>query len=458
MNELKVGLLAIAAMVAVAYMSFKVTSNQSGFGEYVPYRTIMEDASGIFPKTPIKIAGIKAGRITSIELQGNKALIGFEVLKSVKISKGAKIKVRSVGFLGDKYIDIIVAPDEPMLAANSFIVSEIGDGMEELVKNAGDVLKDVKIIVRSLKTSLAPEGEDSPITNILNSTKDMVEDLRTASSDLKEIMSTNKGDLRQIVANIKEITEQIGYQVDAANKDSLVADMKQIKPVLDNVKKVSEDLRDVMERIRRGEGTLGKLLVDETISDEVRETLAGVKKMVNKVDSIQTEMSAFTGINTTGSARTDAGLKIYPSPERFYLLGLSTSEMGVVNENETTTIENGVESVKTTKTRDKDSLLFNIQLGRKYHNWQFRGGLIESSGGVGLDYELKRIQTVLSAELFDYSKDVGPNLRLSSEMFIWNVIYSKIALEDVAYDFNVTVGAGLRFTDEDIKGLLGFFL
>ena len=50
MNEFKVGILAITSMIALAYMSLKITSNQSGFGEYTEYRTIVPDATGIFPK------------------------------------------------------------------------------------------------------------------------------------------------------------------------------------------------------------------------------------------------------------------------------------------------------------------------------------------------------------------------------------------------------------------------
>ncbi len=77
MNEFKVGLLALATIASVIVMSIKVTSNQSGFGEYITYRTIIRDASGIFPKTPIKVAGINAGRIKQIELADNNAVITF---------------------------------------------------------------------------------------------------------------------------------------------------------------------------------------------------------------------------------------------------------------------------------------------------------------------------------------------------------------------------------------------
>ena len=106
MSELKVGLLALSAMISVVFMSLKITSNQSGFGDYTTYRTIIKDASGIFPKTPIKVAGINAGRIKQIELQDNSALITFEVLNRVKITTGSKLRMKSVGFLGDKYLEM----------------------------------------------------------------------------------------------------------------------------------------------------------------------------------------------------------------------------------------------------------------------------------------------------------------------------------------------------------------
>jgi len=66
LNPLKVGLLTLAAMASVVVMSLKITSNQSGFGKHVTYKTKMEDAAGILEKTPIKVAGINAGRIKSI--------------------------------------------------------------------------------------------------------------------------------------------------------------------------------------------------------------------------------------------------------------------------------------------------------------------------------------------------------------------------------------------------------
>jgi phospholipid/cholesterol/gamma-HCH transport system substrate-binding protein len=101
-----------------------------------------------------------------------------------------------------------------------------------------------------------------------------------------------------------------------------------------------------------------------------------------------------------------------------------------------------------------------LQLGRQVHNWVFRGGLIESTGGIGADYELTDWGSKFSMEVFDYRDDIGPNLRFSSEHQIYNVLYGRIRVEDLLEDRtrSATFSLGLKFSDEDLRGLLGFFL
>ena len=112
------------------------------------------------------------------------------------------------------------------------------------------------------------------------------------------------------------------------------------------------------------------------------------------------------------------------------------------------------------KERKKDQWRFDVQLGRKIHNWTFRGGLIESTGGLGIDYNLESWEQRFSLEVFDYSddRDFGVNLRISTQIQMWNVLYGKLAIEDFLEDNrSATISAGLRFNDEDLKGLIGFF-
>ena len=456
-NEFKVGLLALASIAAVIIMSFKVTSNQSGFGEYVTYRTIIRDASGIFPKTPVKVAGINAGRIKKIELAENNAVITFEVLQSVIITKDSQLKIKSVGFLGDKYIEINIGDSSERLQVNGFISSNEGGGMESLIQDSSTILKDVKEIVGALKESLAPDNQEPPIKKILGDVTELLDNTKKATASLKRMMEGNEEQINRIVANIDKFSADIAYQANNQNKDSAMSD---VKVILANAKNISKDLEGIISHVKAGRGTVGKLLVEEQIADEVQQTLSGVNRLVNRFNNIRSELEVYSGANTNYGSESTLALRLYPAPERFYQFGVVTSEYGPDTETITTRNLNGVESVEYKNEQTKDSFRFNFQIGRQVHNWVFRGGLIETTGGIGLDYQLRDWGSKFSLDVFDYRDDIGPNIRFSTEQQIYNVLYGRVRIEDMLEKDtrSATISLGLKFTDEDLRALLGFFL
>jgi phospholipid/cholesterol/gamma-HCH transport system substrate-binding protein len=461
LNELKVGLFALASIVSVIFMSIKVTQNQSGFGSYISYKTVVDDAAGIFTRSPIRVAGINAGRIKEINLNKNQAIIEFEVLEEVSVSKDSILKIRSVGFLGDKYLEIYMGESKERLPEGSLIPSISGGGMEDLTKDAGELIKDLKDVMVGVKEALAPENGMKPLVDIRNNIVTITEDIKEVTGSIKSLITTNEGKLNDTLDNIYKVSKSLEFHLNEINKESLMSDFKKIGPVLDDIKSMSNDLKLVVSDLKAGKGTIGRLLRDDKVIDQVSETIAGVQRMVNKVDSIQTELSLFTAVNTETDNKSDLALRIYPSPERFYHLGITTSEYGPVEETEYTNTVNNVQTRELRSERKKDSFRFNIQIGRKIQNWSFRAGLIESSGGIGVDYWWPNAGTEFTFEVFDYREDLGPNLRLASSIHLWNVFYLKLALEDLVSKNNeqsATLGAGLKFTDEDLKGLIGFFL
>lgn len=455
MNEFKVGLLALATMASIVFMSLKVTSNQSGFGEYVLYKTIISDASGIFPKTPIKVAGINAGRIRKIELLGNKALITFEVLSNIKVTVNSLLKIKSVGFLGDKFLEIYIGNQKEMINENGFIISEEGGGMENIVRDTSVVLEDVKIIINSIKNSLVPAGEEAPLSIIVRDTEKLVSSMQKVTQNLEEMIVSNRDDLESMMGNFNKFAQNLAFQSDDAAADSA---MSQVNTILGNVDSISNNVELLVENVNKGQGTIGKFLVDDGIANNIEKSLNGVNKLLGRVDAVRTELAVFSGVNSYSGSYTDARIKVLPSPERFYLLGASTSKFGIETVTHESTINNGVENNVITKVKEEDTFRFNIQLGRKIHQLSLRGGIIESTGGLGADYDFSLFRSRITMDIFNYRKSLGPNLRFASEFQMWNVIYGKLVLDDVILDRrNATISAGIRFNDEDLKGIMGFF-
>jgi phospholipid/cholesterol/gamma-HCH transport system substrate-binding protein len=456
LNPLKVGLLTLAAMASVVVMSLKITQNQSGFGKHVQYQTVLTDASGIFEKTPIKVAGINAGKIKKIQLTGNKALITFEILEDIKITPSAKLKIKSVGLLGDKFIDMDLGDQSgDRLPKDSILITEDGEGIDGIAKDASAVLKDVKEITSSIKEAL----KDDQGRNVI---KDIVANMNEVTSSLKRITTSNEDKISKIVDDIEALSSQLAHETDRYQKDSFMADLAKIGPILDKVDDTVEDLKLIVADVKEGKGTVGKLLRDDAVVDQVSQTLSSVNRLVNRINNIEADIGLSTGANTLTGSDTRFDLDIYPAPERFFRLGVVTNQFGPQNETEidTYTTENGTETKKTVREVNKSDFKFNFQIGRRIQRWALRAGLIESTGGVGIDYFIPDFGIRTGIEMFDYQKDAGPNLRFYSEVKIWNVLFTRIAGEDlISKDGkqSATISLGLRFTDQDLAALIGIF-
>lgn len=445
-------------MASIVVMSLKITSNKSGFGEYVTYKALLNDASGIFEKSSIKVAGINAGRIKKIELNGSQgALVTFEMLEEVKLTNNSKLKIKSVGLLGDKFLDVVLGDQTAeRLPPDSMIPAESGEGIEELSKDAGEVLREVKEIAKTIKESLRDEQGKNMIKQIISNINDI-------TGSLKRLSTGNEDKINQIVDDVKAISEQLAFETDRYQKDSLMGDLSKIGPILDKADVAVSDLKTIIGDLKDGKGTVGKLLRDDAVVDQVSQTLSSVNRLVNRINNIEADIGLSTGANTRTGTDTRFDLDLYPAPERFFRLGIITNEFGPQTETETdtyTSTNDGPETKTTSRKVDKSDFKFNFQIGRRIQRFGLRAGLIESTGGVGVDYFFPDWGVRTGVELFDYQKNAGPNLRLMTEIKLWNVLFTRIAGEDLISkdgQQSATISLGLRFNDQDLAALIGLF-
>ncbi len=455
LNPLKVGLLTLAAMASVVVMSLKITSNQSGFGSHIEYKTMLKDASGIFEKTPIKVAGINAGRIKKIELVGSEALVTFEIQEKVLVTPNAKLKIKSVGLLGDKFIDMDLGEgSDQRLKEGSLLATTSGGGFDDLSKDASAVLKEVKDIAVTIKEALRDEKGENVVRKIMANIDDI-------TSSLKRVTTGNETKLNQIVEDVRAVAQQLAFETDRYQKDSLMADLSKIGPILDKTDAAVSDLKVIIADVKDGKGTVGKLLRDDAVVDQVSQTLSSVNRLVNRINNIEADIGLSTGANTRQGSDTRFDIDIYPAPERFFRLGIVTNEFGPQNERKSetyTSVNNGDETKTNTRKINKSNFKFNLQIGRRIQRYGLRAGLIESTGGVGLDYYFPAWGTRSGIEMFDYQKDAGPNMRVFTEVKLWNVLFARVAGEDlVSKDGkqSATISLGLRFNDQDLAALIG---
>jgi len=200
------------------------------FGQDEGYRVLvkLDSAAGLLKDTPVKVLGVTKGRVESLELDGNKALVTMRMPREFALPEDSLIYVRSEGLLGERYIEV-----KPGTAASP----AVGDG--------GELLQG------------APPAD--------------IDQLFTELSD--------------VAAGIKNLTQIVtapaeSFTGEAAQKGAL-------QSIISNLEETSRSLNTVSKRLEQGEGTLGKLLTDEAVYNELTKTLTDIRSAVQKISSSQ---------------------------------------------------------------------------------------------------------------------------------------------------------------------------
>ena len=152
--ETLVGLLIISGVVLVIYSSIKVTGFKDFQGEGIIVYAYFEDVTGLSPKTAVRIAGIKVGRIELISLDGNRAKVSMLIFSGYQIPVDSKATIKSLGLLGDKYVEISTGVANIQLQDGEIIATQNAKGLENAIENLTDLSASLKRIAEKNESDI----------------------------------------------------------------------------------------------------------------------------------------------------------------------------------------------------------------------------------------------------------------------------------------------------------------
>lgn len=513
----RVGLLVLAGIASFFVLLSYIA--RPGYGEGDSYRVLatFRDASGIGPQSRVLIAGIEVGIVESVSLTRDaRALVSLRIRDDVPLFADARLAKRSSSLLGDFVLDLHPGtPELPELGDGGRIENvAVQGGVEDVFATLGDVTRDIQDVTRSLKELLASEQGVGSIKEIIASMNDVAQglnqtvqmaggrldsilgDVEALSHDLRTLAAGQQDDVAHIVANIRLFSEQANRvlasieAIVGSNQGDLRASVSGLHDTLGELKKTLqgaqsmvatvertvEDTRAVVARVERGEGTLGKLLVDDSIAVKLDRTLTDMNRLAVPFDGLQANVNVreevhwapwIEGTHPKGKASVRVTLVPGADSLNFYGLELVGEPRGKTSSQIVRrSAPDGSSSVETISTTTEE-LKFSAFFGRRFGPAAVRVGLMESTGGVGGDLWLAGNQLQLSLDAFDWSNPEHgfPRLRASGQWIFLDHFYLGVGFDDVLNRTVVGngrllsgpdafVSAGLTFSDETLKALL----
>lgn len=447
--ELKVGLLVVTVAALIAYMSMQVSENPTYFGRANKAWFLLNDASGLVKGSQVKSAGIPVGTIKDITLQDGQARIDLNLKKDFQLYVSASANIKSQGVLGDKHVALSPgSPTDPPLPPGGQILNVRDKGsLDNVVSQVGDIAGSLKDTAEALREAVLEDGTRKHVLGRI------VSNIEKLTQDLSEISSENKGKINSIIAQVDRVTKSLDDILNADGDESLKAQIKRTMTRLDSAMK---NVDEITGKINRGEGTIGKLVNDEQTVEELNTAIEGVNGFLDTAGKTQTSLDFHSDyLGDLGLMKTTVGIKLQPGIDRYYYLGIVDDPAGVVEETDTRTSVNGGTATNTNEVKTyKSKVKFNAQFAKTFWDLTVRGGLIENSGGIGIDYDIFREKLKFSIEAFEFSH---VNVRAQLQYNIWKGIYVLGGISD-AFDKNNKksnyLGAGLFLTNDDLKMLM----
>lgn len=447
--QFKVGALVILVGGLIGYMSMQVSDDPSYLGRPRQVWFLMPNASGLIKNSAVKTAGINVGVIKEIRLQDGQARIEITVKSDVPLTTSAAVEIKSVGILGDKHVEVFPGnPTDPPLGDGAQIMTINDKGsLDNVMAQVSDIAKSLKDVAEVVRESISQDGTDKHVLGRI------MKNIEKVTDDLKQVTGENKEQISEIVDQVNNITTTLDELI---NDDSEAGLKKTWKKTMVRIDSTMKNIDEISTKINKGEGTIGKLINDETTVEELNTAIQGVSGLFDSAGRIQTGFD-FHGdyLSTFGATKSHIGIQIQPGLDRYYYLAIIDDPAGVVEKNDTTITSGGaVISDTTTVMKHYNKTRFTALFAKNFWDWTVKGGMIESSGGFGLDYNFWRKKARISFEAFNLEK---ANLRLSARYMMSYGFYLTGGLSDALDKSNQRsgyIGAGLFLTNDDLKLLL----
>jgi phospholipid/cholesterol/gamma-HCH transport system substrate-binding protein len=377
-------------------------------------------------------------------------------------------------------------------------------GLREIVENLASATK-------RIDETLA-ENQDS-IGSLIVNVRDFTADLREISRRDKDKIGRIATNVEELTARLKVVAASLQEIIDpgsakwsgqgeppakvkeavaAATPEERAAAAEQARGVRQAVEKLTsslDKLDQIMAKVGEGKSVAGRLLVDERLGRKVGNAAEEYADYVDRIFKLQIQLQLRSEwlLNQTLQNNGRPGTKLYfgvrllPRPDKYYLVELVSDPRGVnTTTTETVTSTTGPSTV-TTRTVNEDKLTFSVQLAKRYGPMTFRIGIIEGSGGAGADLHLFRDRLQLSTSMYQFqrafqsdvvgtTRPVYPRAKVWLNYYFLDNFFVTTGADDFlnrwqqgqypgGRSFNVGTdvffGAGIYFTDDDIKTLLG---
>lgn len=323
--EVKVGILILVSLGILA--AFVLIMGGLSFEKTYTVYVDFDNPGGLQSGAPVRIAGVKCGKVSELAFMGGKvdpktnrrvlvrAKLAIEQRVKESIHEDADFYVTTQGVLGEQFLAIEPgSPQKPVLQENTIVkgidpprldlflakayelldttmtsiknnrelISEIATNTAGLLKGLNTTLNDNRERINRIVTNVEKITEETQTLtvharqNYVDNPKIMrtIDNVDKLTTDIQRDSGPLLKDAREAMANVNRASKVVGGEEEQKKLQKTLDDVAQLAA---RANATAADAQQIVQHIKKGNGTVGALVMDEAIYDDVQEMVRDLK-------------------------------------------------------------------------------------------------------------------------------------------------------------------------------------
>ncbi len=278
-KEIKIGILVIVT-IGLFIWGYGFLHGKRIFSPSDTYYVVYDRVGGLVQSADVMVRGYKIGHVEELRFEEiDRFVVRLTITNRFDLPAGTVARIVSADVLGTRAIEIVPGPFDVKHSPGDTLIgdiepdllADIGNYLIPLADKAGDMMASMDTLLIVFKTMLDQEFREQfaeTVDNISVATASLQRSLHSADTLItREESRFNRiiGNLESISGNIEGSNQDINTILSnfAALSDSLA--QAELLSAVNNLNSVISETNQIMEKIERGEGSLGKLVNDEDL-------------------------------------------------------------------------------------------------------------------------------------------------------------------------------------------------
>jgi len=292
-REQRIGLFFVGGLLLL-FTAIELTLGLNVLHRRYPLYATFRDVQGLDVGADVRLAGIKAGRVEAVRIEGDRVRVTLALDHDQTVKKDAVARLDFRALSGERFVALslgsptakVAEPGDTLDGETPAGFADVVDQLSSVSQNVNDLVSTLNQNAGRLLTTLADTVEENRSTlgatvGHLASITDKLDrgtgtlGLLLNDPKLYERATATLGDVRQSVQDLGEVARNLSDGQSTLGKlmtrdDGLYGQMRE---TVDNLSAVAKNAQEITDNLRAGQGTLGKVMTDDTLYNESVDTL-----------------------------------------------------------------------------------------------------------------------------------------------------------------------------------------